>query len=148
MKRLLALLTPVFLYAIPYEVTFLGMNDDAAMKSILDASDLVTLQDRPPASINGIRYRIAGDIPEILRVLRAYGYYDATITSDAQLEKDKVQVSILIHPGTQYKIASYEVFHGHCTEKAEIPCCQPLTPELLGLKIGSAAQSVSIVNAE
>ena len=74
MKRLLIFFTPVFLAAIPYEVTFIGMNDDAAMKSILDAADLVTLQDRPPASINGIRYRIAGDIPEMLRVLRAYGY--------------------------------------------------------------------------
>lgn len=148
MKRLLTLLTPVFLTAIPYEVTFIGMNDDAAMKSILDASDLVTLQDRPPASINGIRYRIAGDIPDMLRVLRAYGYYDATITSDAQLEEGKVQVSILIHPGTQYKIGSYDVFHGDCKEKAEIPCCQPFTPELLGLKIGAAAHSISIVNAE
>ena len=59
-----------------------------------------------------------------------------------------MQVSILIHPGTQYKIGSYEVFHGDCKVKAEIPCCQPFTPELLGLKIGAAAHSISIVNAE
>lgn len=148
MRRLLALLTPVFLTAIPYEVQFTGLEDKNAMKSLQDTSDLVNLKDRPPASLNGIRYRIAGDIPDLLKVLRAYGYYDATITSDVKLENEKAQITIFIHSGPQYKISSYQVFHGDCTQPAEICCCEPLTPELLGLKIGGPALSVSIVNAE
>jgi translocation and assembly module TamA len=148
MKRFLFLLTPLLLSALPYEITFKGMNDDAAMKAILDASDLVTLQDRPPASINGIRYRMNGDIPNLLKVLRAFGYYEASIRSDVKFENEKVQVTLQIQPGPQYKISSYEVFHKDCQELANIRCCQPFTPELLGLKIGSAAHSIYIVNAE
>ena len=148
MKRLLALLTPIFLAALPYEINFVGLKDDAAVKAMLDASDLVTLQDRPPASMNGLRYRIAGDIPDLLKVLRAYGYYDASITSDVQIEKEKIQVYLLIHPGPQYTLASYEVYNGDCKQLAEIPSCEPFTPEKLGLKLGSPALSVNIVNAE
>ncbi len=141
-------ITPTLLSALSYEVEFVGLNDQIALKSLLDVSDLVTLQDRPPASINGIRYRIAGDIPDLLRVLRAYGYYDATITSDVSIEKEVVQVTIVFHPGPQYKLASYQVFHKDCHQLADIPCCEPFTPERLGLKINAPALSVNIVNAE
>jgi translocation and assembly module TamA len=148
MKRLFALFTPLLLSAMPYQINFVGLSDDSVLKAMFDVSDLVTLQDRPPASVNGLRYRISGDIPELMKVLRAYGYYDATITSDVQIEKEIVQVYLLIHPGPQYKLASYEVFHKDCTQPAHIPACDPFTPESLGLKIDGPALSVDIVNAE
>lgn len=149
MKRLLfALFAPAFLAAIPYEINFVGLKDSSTLKALLDASDLVVLQDRPPASVNGLRYRIASDIPTLLKVMRAYGYYDATITSDVRNEKETVQVYILIHPGPQYTIASYKIYHGDCTELASLPSCNPFSPESLGLELGIPAYSVNIVNAE
>ncbi len=148
MRPLFITLAPIFLTAIPYEVTFVGLNNEKTLQSIRDAADLITLQERPPPSINGIRYRIAGDIPDMLKVLRAYGYYEAAITSDVQIQDEIAQVTIFIHAGPQYTLSSYEVFHGDCTLPAEIPCCIPLTPENLGLSLGSPAQSVAIVNAE
>ena len=72
--RMLIALAPFCLYAIAYNVNFVGLDNAKALNSLRDVSDLITLQDRPPASINGIRYRIAGDIPEMLQVLKAYGY--------------------------------------------------------------------------
>lgn len=148
MRLFLVALAPAILCAIPYEVNFVGLDDERALNSIRDAADLITLQERPPASVNGIRYRIAGDIPDMLKVLRAYGYYDATITSESSIENETAQVTIFIHSGPQYTLRSYSVFHGDCSVPAEIPCCAPLTPELLGLKVGAPAISVSIVNAE
>lgn len=149
MKYLLITLVPILLTAIPYEVTFEGLDNLAALGSIKDVSNLVTLQARPPVSINGLRYRISGDIPDMLKALRAYGYYDASITSDVQMiEVEKVVVTIFIHPGPQYTIASYEIFHRDCTKPAEILCCDPFTAENLGLPLGSFALSTSIVNAE
>ena len=147
MKRLLTLLAPVFLAAVPYEINFVGLTDQKALKSIFDASDLVVLQDRPPASVNGIRYRISSDIPGMLKVLRAYGYYDATITSDVKNEQGRLQVYIYIHPGPQYELDSYQIYHGDCKELASIPCCETFTPETLGLKLNGPALSVNIVNA-
>lgn len=149
MKRFLfALLAPALLAAVPYELNFVGLKDEQTLKAIFDVSDLVVLQDRPPKSINGLHYRIASDIPALLKVLRAYGYYDATVTSDVRNENDVIQVYILIHPGPQYSIASYRVFHGDCTETATLPLCEPFTPDRLGLKLGMPALSVNIVNAE
>lgn len=149
MKRLfLSILAPVFLIAVPYEINFVGFKDEAALKSILDVSDLVLLQDRPPASVNGLRYRIAADIPAILKVLRAYGYYDAIVTSDVETGKNGLEVSIFIEAGPQYVIKSFEIFHGDCTLPASIPNCEPFTLERLGIKLGAPALSVDIVNAE
>ena len=71
---------PVILYGLDYRVDFVGLDNVQAIKSMLDASDLVILQDRPPASLNGIRYRVQGDLPALLKVLRAYGYYDGKIS--------------------------------------------------------------------
>jgi translocation and assembly module TamA len=146
--RRIFLFFPAFLAAIPYHVDIIGLKDEAALKSLFDASDLVVFQDRPPASLNGLRYRVSSDIPSLLRVLRAYGYYDANISSDVQLAGDKAQVSLFIHPGPQYQIASYEVYRLPCTELAVIPPCGPLTPQKLGVEIGMPAISTTIVNAE
>lgn len=143
MRRVLTVLAPALLFALPYEVTFVGLDNEKALASVRDAADLITLQERPPASVNGIRYRIAGDIPEMLKVLRAYGYYDATITSDVTVENETAQVTIYLHTGPQYKIRSYQVFQGvDCKE------LNPINPEVLGIKAGSPALSFSIVNAE
>jgi len=147
-KLFLFFLAPIFAAALPYEINFVGLKNEAALKALLDASTLVTLQNRPPASINGIRYRAASDIPTLLKVLRAFAYYDASIDYDVENEKDGVQVYIFIRPGPQYKLSSYQIFHGDCTELATVPNCDPLSPERIGLNLGEPALSVNIVNAE
>lgn len=139
---------PICVWAFSYQVEFIGLSDRQALKAIEDVSELISLQNRPPASINGLRYRIASDIPEFLRVLKAFSYYDAVISSNIQYETDVLRVLIYIYPGSQYKLASYEVFSGNCTKLAEVPHCPPFTPKELGLKIGAPATSVDIVNAE
>ncbi|OGN56186.1 MAG: hypothetical protein A3D96_01880 [Chlamydiae bacterium RIFCSPHIGHO2_12_FULL_44_59] len=140
---------PVILYGLDYRVDFVGLDNVQAIKSMLDASDLVILQDRPPASLNGIRYRVQGDLPALLKVLRAYGYYDGKISYTVDWKEHFAQVTLYIRPGPQYTIASYEVYHKEqCETPLALPCCSPLTPASLGLPIGSPALSVSIVNAE
>jgi translocation and assembly module TamA len=150
MKRIpLFLLLPSVAAALSYEVRFVGLTDMSALKSLLETSELVSMQQRPPASINGLRYRIAADIPPLVRVLHAYAYYEATITSDVVTEENgALRVDLFIHPGPQYQLNSYEVYSGDCTKLAEVSNCCHFTPELLGLKIGDPALSVGIVNAE
>ncbi len=150
MRKLLPfLLTPALIAALSYEVRFIGLNDMAAVKSLLDASLLVSQHDRPPASINGLRYRIAADIPVLVRTLHAHAYYEATITSQVITEENgELRVDLYIHPGPQYKLSRYEVYSGDCKNWAEVPGCAPFTPELLGLGVGEPALSVTIVNGE
>ena len=151
MGKLLRLfvLAPALAAALSYEINFVGLKDPQALKAMFDVSDLVVLQDRPPPSINGLRYRIASDVPELLKVLRAYGYYDAVITSDIDSRKEVLQVYLLIQPGPQYTLASYQVYQADaCTEIAALPNCCTFTPECLGLEVGKPALASSIVNAE
>ncbi len=136
------------IFALPYEVVFSGLDNPKALRAVQDASDLIALQSRPPASINGIRYRIQGDLPQMLEVLRAFGYYDAEISTEVEEKNETAEVTIKIHSGPQYTLRSYEVFKGDCTIPAQIACCPNFTPEKLGLQLGSSVLSVNIVNAE
>jgi translocation and assembly module TamA len=148
MRWLLAF-APAVSLALTYEVHFVGLDDPACLRAIEDASQLVSLQKRPPASINGLRYRMASDVPEILRVLHAFAYYDAAVNTDLEIgEKEPYQVYVFIQGGTQFKLTSYEVYNGDCKHLAEIPNCRALTPEDLGLELGQPAFSVDIVNGE
>lgn len=150
MLRIIALLlTPLLLFSLNYRVDFVGLDNPAAVKALFDASDLVTLQDRPPASVNAIRYRAKGDIPDLLKVLKAFGYYDARISTDVKKEEDLAVVTLYIDAGPQYTIGSYEVYQGtRCKELASVATCLPFSPSTLGVPIGSPALSVNIVNAE
>ncbi len=141
-------LFPFLLSALTYDVRFSGLQDEGCLKAMESVSDLVSMEDRPPASLNGLRYRIESDIPNLLKVLRAYAYYDSSITYDIDTEKSNALVTIFIHPGEQYKLASYRVFKGDCTVPGDVVGCAPFSPEQLGLKQEQPALSVDIVNAE
>jgi translocation and assembly module TamA len=119
------------------------------LRAIKDASSLVTLQDRPPPSSNGLRYRAESDIPVIEKTVRAFAYYDTEITVEIRSREDPVQVIVTIHNGGPYPLASYQVFHGSaCKELLDLPDCCQFSPENLRLKIGKPARSVNIVNTE
>ena len=149
MRKLFALfLTPIFACALSYEIRFIGLEDRDALQAMLETSQLVSLQHRPPASINGLRYRINADIPELIKVLHAHAYYDASITSQIENEEDTIRVDLFIHPGLQFALKSYDIYGGDCTKLAEIVGCSPLTPAQIGVTLGDPALSVQIVNAE
>lgn len=148
MRRWLFLFTPVIGFSLSYNVHFIGLEDRAALKALEDTSQLISLEDHPPASINGLRYRANNDIPILLQTLKAFAYYDASITTDIEEKEGIFHVYLFIHPGVQYTLSSYEVYNGNCAQIAAIANCQSFTPEQLLLKTGSPALSVSIVNAE
>ncbi len=146
--RKLFLLTPLIASALSYDVRFTGLNNPRALDAILDTSQLVSLKHRPPASINGLRYRISADIPELIKVLHAYAYYDASIESSIETIEDERRVNIRIHPGVQFTLKSYDIYGSDCSAIAEIPGCTPIPLSEIGAKIGKPALSQEILNAE
>lgn len=146
--RFLWLLAPLALFSLDYEVRFIGLGDEAALSALLESSQLVSLQNHPPASINGLHYRAAADIPILIRTLHAFAYYEAEVSSAIEMKGEIARVDLTIQPGPQYKLGSYEVYSGACKTLAKIDGCCPFTPGLVGLQIGDPALSVSIVNAE
>jgi translocation and assembly module TamA len=142
------ILSPTIAFSLAYQVQFVGVDDPMALKALQDSSALVSLISRPPASINGLRYRAINDIPGLIRTLHALAYYDASIEPTFENDGDLIQVALLVSLGVQYKLSSYDVFNGDCRQIAIVPHCEPLTPEVLNLQIGQAALSTDIVNAE
>jgi translocation and assembly module TamA len=129
----------------PYTVHFIGIEDQRVLQSIKDASDLELLQQRPPASLNGLRYRIKQDIPNLLTVLNAYSYYDAEIHYEINDETRVAKVMIYIRSGPRYRLINYEITHGDCHHPLTV--CS-ICPEQLGLELGTSINSSQVVNAE
>lgn len=149
MKRIfLFIALPLFSFSLNYEVRFIGLEDKAALNALLGASELVLLQKRPPVSINGLKYRANADIPILLQVLKSYAYYDARISTSIINENQEFIVNVQIEPGPQFSLESYRVYSGDCKELFNADQCPNLTPEKLGLTIGSPALSQNIIDAE
>lgn len=130
-----------------YEVNFYGVTDPAVKRALENSSELVLLQERPPATINGLHYRAKGDIPKLLQVLKAFAYYEAEISYEIQAHPNYLEVDLFVHMGELFRLRSYEIFHGDCKEPLDIGSCSFGLPQL-GLKVGEAADSTSIVKAE
>lgn len=131
-----------------YETTIVGIENPSLLFALKDNSQLISLQNRPPISINALRYRIEADFEPLQKVLKAFSYYDSHISYQIDLDKSPYQVILFIDTGPIYELSSYEIFHGDCKEIAQIIGCTEFTPQALGLEIGKPALAVDIVNAE
>lgn len=112
-----------------------------------DASQTVQLQDRPPSSVNALRYRVAEDIPELTRVLHAYSYYDATITTDIKTSGSKVRVLIFIHPGSAYLLNNFSISHDPCLFR-DRPKLPHVSLDKIDVSIGDPATTFEILKGE
>ncbi len=140
---------PCLLFAgFSYQVEFIGLQDTKTLKIIQNESSIIQLLHRPPTSINGLRYRIKSDIPEMIKILHAAAYYDAEITYEIRDKEESALVYIFIHPGPQYILSSYDFFSGNCQEKEPLPGCHDLTLHDLGLEIKKPALAEEILKAE
>jgi translocation and assembly module TamA len=142
------LVCPALLFSFSYNVKFVGLDNSLCLKAIKNSSDLISLQDRPPASINGLKYRIESDIPGLMKILKAFAYYDASIDYNILTNGDSASVTMYIHAGIPYSLASYSIYAQPCKERANIPGCK-INAEKIGLNLGiQPAWSTTIVNAE
>jgi translocation and assembly module TamA len=145
----LFLLVPLAAFAggISYNVEFEGLNDSRALKEIKLASNLTSLKKRPPASINALRYRAESDIPELIKVLQAHGYYEGRVHIQIQEIYKKVNVIVIIDPGPRYRLEAFDI-NLYC-ESPEVPndCCHVSFGDV-GVQLNKPAQVESILDAE
>lgn len=130
-----------------YNVEFQGLNDSRALKEIRLASSLTTLKKRPPASLNALSYRADSDIPSLLKVLHAHGYYEAKVSIRIQEIRNNVTVIVMIEPGTRYRLESYSI-HLYC-ESPDVPndCCHISLGDA-GVQLDKPVRAEAILDAE
>ncbi|CAM0117260.1 autotransporter assembly complex family protein [Rhabdochlamydiaceae symbiont of Dictyostelium giganteum] len=128
-----------------YHVHFIGINDSEALKTIKKSSSLITLKEKKPVSVNALRYRAESDIPDILKVLHIYGYYDATASIEVVKESEEADVFVMIHPGPVYTIQAFEI-----TSSLDEPKDAPLLLQTRYLKqfLNAPANTFQIIEAE
>jgi translocation and assembly module TamA len=152
MKRSLFLaltLLPTCLLAagISYTVRFEGLNDAKALEAVKSISQLSSLKKKPVGSINALRFRAESDIPDLIQVLKAYGYYEANVKMRINETGEAVQAIVSIDPGPLYQIESYdiELFN----EKPEnVVTCSRVNLSSIGIKPGQSAIADQILRSE
>lgn len=145
----LLLLVPAFLHAagLHYKVEFQGLDDPAALKTIKAASQLTSLKKHPPASINSLRYRAEADIPEFLKILHAYGYYEARVGLQIQEVNDEVWIHVIFDPGPIYRLGSFNI-HLYQGQPDNPVYCECAGLDYIGVVIGSPALAQNAIDSE
>ncbi len=130
---------------ISYVVEFVGLDDSQVLKAIKSVTQLTTLK-KPPPSITALRQRAEGDVPDILKVLRAFGYYEAKVDFCIEETIPKIRVLVYISSGPLYTINSFVLDLTSPESQAE-DICKKLELPSIGIQIGMAARSKTIIDA-
>ena len=131
--------------AISYTVEFIGIDDKATLKEMKDVSNLVQYQKKTPRSVNALRFRAEGDIPQFIEILHNHGYYDSFIKINMEENRDKVIVHVAISPGIRYKLKSFNVIDEKTNKNLEI--CNEDYLLNSGIKLNDFSDASIIVNS-
>lgn len=128
-----------------YKVKFSGIDSSKILRSLIEHSDLSRFEKRSIPSVNALRYRIDSDLPNLMKVLHSYAYYDAKINTHIELIKEKhFVVQILIKPGVQYLLSSVDIFNASCTQQLN----ESIQIEDLGLKLYEPAVTKKTLDSQ
>ncbi len=89
---------------VPYRVAFEGAPNGGISAAMKAASDLVTLERKPPASLDLLQRRLDRDLAKLREVLEAEGYYDATLKGDIDGAQSPAHVTVRVEAGERYRI--------------------------------------------
>ena len=156
--------------SVPYELAIVGLEDPALETLLTQVSQLAALQDRPPASLAGLRRRAEDDLERFRQALRSEGFYAGKLdyrietgapetSEDAEAvigepEENAVgdapppgsaRVIVEVDAGTLILLEDYRIeYQGAPPPSADLPL--GLTD--LGLELGMPARAPQIVAAE
>lgn len=148
-RFLLVLLFTSALHAagISYSVDFEGLDDQAALKTIKSVSNLTTLKNRPPASLNALRYRAESDIPELIKILHAHGYYEASVSVRVEQIYQQNRVVVTIQSGPVYKLLDYQIrLYDACPDQVVI--CERIKLKNIDIVLGKPLLAKKILESQ
>jgi len=138
-------LIPFYIFSFEYEVKFSGLKDKQTLESINKISDLISLQKRPPKTINALRFRANNDKINMIKVMQSFGFYDAEIKVDIEEIKEKIIVYVFISPGPRYLIKNVKIYD--ISTQKELDICN-ITLEKLNLPIKAPLITKNVLQAQ
>jgi translocation and assembly module TamA len=144
------LLMPIFLLGLikSYEVEYSGIYNKKIINQIKNSTDLEILKTKPIRSINALRYRVNSDIPQMIKVLHSYGYYDAYITPNIEKENNIIVVYINVTLRQRYLLKNYKIFQDPCDEKVKLNISKDFTLDQIGIKLNEPIIAQDILDSE
>jgi translocation and assembly module TamA len=118
-----------------------GLDNSTIATALHDASRLVSLEDRPPATADGLRRRAEDDLPRLTEVMHAEGYWMAEASYVLDLRKTPATVAVTISPGPLFHYGKI-VFNLPSGEPAAL--LDRLGPTAFGLDPGAPARSAPV----
>jgi len=128
---------------IAYEASIVGVSDNSLRRDLESISNIFKLRERPPATISLLQHRAENDTELFQKVLRAQGYYDASIDIQINQQVRPAVVTFKINMGPVYLFKAIEIHTAGKAENLNLPM-----PEKLGLRSGGAARSRDILSAQ
>lgn len=130
---------------VAYTVGFEGEMEPELQEKLEQVSTLMALRDRPPRTVASLRRRIARDEERLDEVLRAEGFYSATIDAAIDETTSPVEVTLRVDTGVVYLLEQYDIRY---TGPPARPAADfPREPEDVGLRLGMRARSAEIRRA-
>jgi translocation and assembly module TamA len=130
---------------ISYKTEIAGIEDGDLLRDLRNASQLVQLENRPAVSEVALERRAEADRERLDAVLRAAGYYDATIAFDIDHAAAPAVVRVKLEPGTRYTLAAVGFV---APDGSAPPLSERYPPAGVGLKIGDPAVAARVLEAE
>lgn len=117
-----------------------GVEEGELRASLREASNLVSMTDKPPPSLVALRKRADEDGRRLARVLASRGYLAGSVAIDIERGETPVPVTIVVDPGPRYTFSTIEVSFPGVAEP-------PIDPSKLELaaRRGEPAASADIV---
>lgn len=120
---------------------------DGTLASELRAvSELFAKVDRPPATIQALRYRVRTDEETLAKLLRSRGYYAAVVRGRTRVEAGQTEVVVTVEAGPRYRIGEFRVL-GVPDEHAEPVRGAALEPGAYLVAADVLAAEAAIVDA-
>jgi translocation and assembly module TamA len=134
---------------IDYETHFTGTDDqplsDDLADQLKDASQLVAMEDKSPASATALRRRVEADLDRLGAVMRSAGFYDAALRYDIDATQSPEIVTITVAPGQVYTVGEIKL---ETPQGGAVPDIGGFDPAASGLVHGLPATATPVVAAE
>jgi len=122
-----------------------GLDDRALIKNLRSASQLVALEKKPPESNAALRRRADDDLPRLVGVMNAEGYWTAKAAYALDTGSTPADLRVTIEPGPLFHLAHVAF---RTPEGAPPPLIDTADPQAFGLAIGAPARSAPVAEAE
>jgi translocation and assembly module TamA len=130
---------------IGYRVEFEGALLKGRQGELMEeSSQLLSLRDRPPASLGALERRAEGDLKRLATVLHSEGYYDGTVDFRIDDRVDPVLVTLVIDRGSPYRLERFDIVYESDAPTADLP----RDPTDVGVETGRRARAAVVVDAE